>query len=47
MELNNIQKEYHKKCYGCFTCGKKLGDKPIIVDNNPYCEQVRLCVLRD
>eukprot|EP01119_Soliformovum_irregulare_P003994 TRINITY_DN1500_c0_g1_i6.p1 TRINITY_DN1500_c0_g1~~TRINITY_DN1500_c0_g1_i6.p1 ORF type:complete len:781 (-),score=204.86 TRINITY_DN1500_c0_g1_i6:92-2434(-) len=39
IELQNTLKEYHKKCFGCTSCGKKIGVRPILVNENPYCEQ--------
>lgn len=29
---------YHQSCFGCHGCGKKLTNKCLNVDNNPYCE---------
>ncbi len=40
VELEEANKEFHKKCFGCTNCGKKIGLKPILIAENPYCEVV-------
>jgi len=39
IELGETGKEYHKKCFACANCKKKITQKPILVEGSPYCEQ--------